>query len=69
MRFLCRFASRLWDGEGDVFENGPMLGGTTRALALGMLANPAGSPDARLQTFDWFHAVRTPTSAACRSTR
>ncbi len=56
LRFLCRFASRLWNGEGDVFENGPMLGGTTRALALGMLANPLRSPDARLQTFDWFHA-------------
>ena len=54
-RFLCRFASRLWDGRGDVFENGPMLGGTTRALALGMLANPARTPEARLQTFDWFH--------------
>jgi hypothetical protein len=56
LRFLCRFASRLWNGEGDVFENGPMLGGSTRALALGMLANPVRSPDARLQTFDWFHA-------------
>ena len=39
-RFLLRFASTFWDGEGDVFENGPLLGGTTRGLALGMLANP-----------------------------
>lgn len=54
-RFLCRFASRFWDGQGDVFENGPMLGSTTRALALGMLNNPRRSPDALLQTFDWFH--------------
>jgi hypothetical protein len=56
LRFLCRFVARLWNGEGDVFENGPMLGGTTRALALGMLANPRRAEAARLQTFDWFHA-------------
>jgi tetratricopeptide (TPR) repeat protein len=54
-RFLCRFTSRLWDGRGDVFENGPMFGGTTRALALGMLANPHRTPGALLQTFDWFY--------------
>jgi hypothetical protein len=56
-RFLCRFASRFWDGRGDVFENGPLLGGTTRPLALGMLANPARTPGALLQTFDWFHSA------------
>src|SRR6202000_63498 len=39
-RFLLRFAAYFWDGDGDVFENGPLLGGTTRGLALGMLANP-----------------------------
>jgi hypothetical protein len=54
-RFLCRFASRLWDGQGDVFENGPLFGGTTRALALGMLANPKRRRDAQLHTFDWFY--------------
>ena len=53
-RFLLRFASRLWDGHGDVFENGPLLGGTTRALALGMLASPRRGPTARLHTYDWF---------------
>ena len=53
-RFLLRFASRLWDGRGDVFENGPLLGGTTRALALGMLASPRRGPTARLHTYDWF---------------
>jgi hypothetical protein len=55
-RFLYRFAATFWDGEGDVFENGPLLGGTTRGLALGMLANPRRSPGALLHTFDWFHA-------------
>jgi hypothetical protein len=54
-RFLARFAARLWDGQGDVFENGPMFGGTTRSLALGMLGNSRRSPDALLQTFDWFY--------------
>ncbi|WP_028065379.1 tetratricopeptide repeat protein [Solirubrobacter soli] len=54
-RFLCRFAACFWDGQGDVFENGPMFGGTTRALALGMLGSANRSPDARLQTFDWFY--------------
>jgi hypothetical protein len=54
-RFLCRFAGQLWDGKGDVFENGPLFGGTTRALALGMLANPKRSSGALLQTFDWFY--------------
>ena len=56
-RFLLRFAARLWDGEGDIFENGPLLGGTTRGLALGMLANPRRQPGARLHTFDWFSAA------------
>ena len=31
--------------------------GTTRGLALGMLANPRRQPDARLHTFDWFSAA------------
>jgi hypothetical protein len=52
--FLVRFTARFWDGEQDVFENGPLLGGTTRALALGMLANPKRTPGALLHTHDWF---------------
>jgi hypothetical protein len=55
-RFLLRFAAHLWDGDGDVFENGPLLGGTTRGLALGMLANPNRREHALLHTFDWFSA-------------
>jgi hypothetical protein len=53
-RFLLRFAAHFWDGRGDVFENGPLLGGTTRALALGMLANGSRDPGALLHTHDWF---------------
>lgn len=56
-RFLLRFAATFWDGEGDVFENGPLLGGTTRGLALGMLANPRRRKGALLHTFDWFSAA------------
>jgi hypothetical protein len=52
--FLVRFAAHFWDGVGDVFENGPLLGGSTRALAIGMLANPGRTPGARLHTHDWF---------------
>lgn len=53
-RFLLRYAAQFWDGQGDVFENGPLLGGTTRALALGMLANANRRPGAVLHTHDWF---------------
>jgi hypothetical protein len=58
-RFLLRYASRLWDGTRDVFENGPLLGSTTRALAIGMLLNPRRSPSAKLYTYDWF-STRVP---------
>jgi hypothetical protein len=53
-RFLLRFAMELWDGRRDVFENGPLLGSTTRALALGMLVSDRRAPEARLHTYDWF---------------
>ena len=52
-RFLYQFFSQLWTGSGDVVEIGPFLGGTTRAIALGMLHNPRRS-DGRLYTFDRF---------------
>ncbi|WP_217914682.1 hypothetical protein [Miltoncostaea marina] len=44
----------LWSGAADVFENGPLLGGTTRAACLGMLANPRRADGPRLHTHDWF---------------
>ena len=50
-------AARLWNGQDNVFENGPLLGGTTRAMAMGMLANPGRDPAARLHTYDWFDAT------------
>ena len=62
-RLLMRYAATLWDGSGDVFENGPLLGGSTRALAVGMLHNPRRSTDVLLQTYDWF-SNRVPLDLA-----
>jgi Methyltransferase domain len=59
-RFLYTFFARLWDGAGSVVEIGPFLGGTTRAIALGMRANPRRDPSARLYTFDRFEAYYEP---------
>jgi hypothetical protein len=53
-RFLYRFFAHAWPGAGDVVEIGPFLGGTTRAIARGMLANPSRAADARLHTYDRF---------------
>jgi hypothetical protein len=53
-RFLYRFFAHVWRGTGDVIEIGPFLGGTTRAIARGMLANPACPQDVRLHTYDRF---------------
>ncbi len=53
-RFLLRYVAYFWDGQGDVFENGPLLGGTTRALAFGMLAHADRDKDTLLHTHDWF---------------
>jgi hypothetical protein len=54
-RFLYNFFATIWNGDGDVIEIGPFLGGTTRAIALGMDANPRGAKDAKLYTYDRFH--------------
>lgn len=53
-RFLYDFFATWWDGQHDVLEVGPFLGGTTRAIALGMLANPRRQSGCRLYTFDRF---------------
>jgi hypothetical protein len=53
-RFLYRFFATLWEGRGSVLEVGPFLGGTTRAIALGMMDNPRRPSGARLYTHDRF---------------
>ena len=57
---LYWFFSRVWDGQGDVCEVGPWLGGTTRAIAEGMLANPGRSEGSRFFTFDKFENYSRP---------
>ena len=59
-RLLYRCFRDDWAGEGHVVEIGPFLGGTTRAMALGMLANPGLQPDVRLHTFDRFASYYDP---------
>ena len=53
-RLLYRLFAALWSGQGNVLEIGPYLGGTTRAVALGMLANPRRAAASRLITIDRF---------------
>lgn len=63
-RFLYQFFKYIWSGRGTVVEVGPFLGGTTRAMALGMQDNPRHEPDARLLTFDRFDAYYQPEALA-----
>ncbi len=53
-QLALHFAAQVWDGKHDIFENGPLLGGATRALGIGMYNNENRDPEALLQTFDWF---------------
>jgi hypothetical protein len=53
-RALYRFFAEFWPGRGSVVEIGPFLGGTSRAIALGMRDNPHRGPDSRLHTYDRF---------------
>ncbi len=59
-RFLYSFFAHVWHGGANVVEVGPFLGGTTRAVALGMLANPRRDPAARLYTYDRFDGYWAP---------
>lgn len=53
-QLLFNFFSTFWQAEADVLEIGPFLGGTTRAIALGMLSNPKSRNGSRLVTVDRF---------------
>ncbi len=61
-RFLFAYSAILWSGRHPALEIGPFLGGTTRALALGMRANPERRPGAQLFTFDRFMRYHTQDS-------
>lgn len=53
-RLAFYFAATHWSGQHHIFENGPLLGGVTRALGMGMMLNKNRSPRALLHTYDWF---------------
>jgi Methyltransferase domain len=53
-RLLYQFFRTLWTGRNDVVEIGPFLGGTSRAIAMGMLRNPRRLAGTKLYTFDRF---------------
>ncbi len=53
-RLLYSFFAQFWAGQQNVCEIGSFLGGTTRAIALGMMDNPQRQPHCQLQTFDRF---------------
>lgn len=52
--FLFNFFAHLWPATANVLEIGPFLGGTTRAIALGMLCNARYSDQLKLYTCDKF---------------
>jgi len=60
-RFLYKFFSTIWSGKNDVIEIGPYLGGTTRAIALGMCNNPNASEKSNLITCDRFRSYHNPS--------
>ena len=52
--YLYWLGRDFWDGEADLIEFGPWLGGSTYCLAAGMAANPRRSGSARLHVVDNF---------------
>lgn len=55
-KFLYNFFKRTWDGGSNVVEIGPFLGGTTRAIALGMANNVNQTGASKLYTLDYFNS-------------
>jgi hypothetical protein len=61
-RFLYHFFRSVWSGRNDVLEVGPFLGGTTRAIAMGMMDHPQRTQASRLHTYDRFKNYRSDES-------
>ncbi|MFQ5652745.1 MAG: hypothetical protein ACE5IY_22660 [bacterium] len=59
-KFLFNFFRHLWPGLYHVLEIGPFVGGSTRAMALGMLLNPNRLERCKLYTFDKFDDYYNP---------
>jgi hypothetical protein len=59
-KLLFNFFATFWDGSQDVLEVGPYLGGTSRAIAMGMLRNPSRGESVKLYTYDKFRDYYPP---------
>ncbi len=59
-RFLFNFFKEIWSGNYHVLEIGPFLGGSTRAIALGMEANSNKLDRVKLYTYDKFSDYYNP---------
>ena len=57
---LFNFFKEVWSGSYHVLEIGPFLGGSTRAMALGMEANPHQLERTKLYTYDKFSDYYDP---------
>jgi hypothetical protein len=53
-KFLFNFFKYLWKGDEHVLEIGPFLGGTTRAIAMGMMQNIQRREHTKIFTYDKF---------------
>lgn len=58
-QLLYSFFSQVWSGRHHVCEIGSFLGGTSRAIAMGMLDHPSLQSDAKLYTYDRFENYYT----------
>jgi len=59
-KFLLSFFKKIWNGQDNVLEIGPFLGGSTRAIALGMMLNSNKNNLARIYTYDRFGKYHKP---------
>jgi len=59
-KLLFNFFLNFWDGQKDVLEVGPFLGGTSRAIAMGMRRNPKRQENRKLYTYDKFREYYKP---------
>ena len=59
-KLLYNFFVNFWDGKDHVLEVGPFLGGTSRAIALGMLHSSNRQDEVKLFTYDKFRDYYQP---------
>ncbi len=59
-KFLFNFFLNFWDGRDNVLEVGPFLGGTSRAIAMGMMHSANRTERVKLYTYDKFRDYYRP---------